>query len=197
MFVVDHLSRQGLEPVSFSLRAGECVALQGPSGAGKSLLLRGLADLDPCEGRVTLDGVERNDMAAPDWRRQVAYVPAEAGWWAATVGGHFDDWTAALPLAAELGLPDDACDWPVAQASTGERQRLALIRALIRSPRVLLLDEPTSGLDAAAVKSVEAMIGARRAGGVAVLWVSHDSAQAGRVATRRLAIEQGRVREAA
>jgi len=197
MFVVDHLNRGGLEPVSLTLRAGECVSLQGPSGAGKSLLLRGLADLDPCAGRVTLDGVERNDMTGPEWRRRVAYVPGEAGWWAATVGSHFADWAAASALIAELGLSDAARDWPVAQASTGERQRLALVRALLRTPKVLLLDEPTSGLDAGATAQVEHLIAERQASGVAVLWVSHDPAQAARVATRSLLIEQGRVREAA
>lgn len=196
MFVVDHLSRPGLEPVSLSVRAGECVSLQGASGAGKSLLLRGLADLDPCDGRVTLEGVDRWDMSGPEWRRQVAYVPAEAGWWASLIGTHFDDWPSVLALVTALDLPDVARDWPVAQASTGERQRLALVRALAKSPRVLLLDEPTSGLDAEATRRVEDMVAARRADGVAVLWVSHDPVQAARVATRSLTIEHGRVSKA-
>jgi len=196
MFVVSDLARPGLEPTSFTLNAGECIAVRGASGSGKSLLLRGLADLDDCSGQVTLDEIERNDMSGPEWRRQVAYVPAEAGWWASLIGSHFDDWSEVLPLATEMGLPEAACDWPVAQASTGERQRLALARALIKSPKVLLLDEPTSGLDTGTTAIVENLIARRRENGAAVLWVSHDPAQAKRIATRSLVVEQGRVQEA-
>jgi len=59
MLAVRNLTRPGLEPTSFELAAGECVALRGPSGAGKTLLLRALADLDPNEGEVALDGTPR------------------------------------------------------------------------------------------------------------------------------------------
>ena len=59
MLSVRNLSRPGLEPTSFEVGAGECVALRGPSGAGKSLLLRALADLDPSEGEVRLGDRER------------------------------------------------------------------------------------------------------------------------------------------
>jgi len=196
MFVVSDLARPGLEPTSFTLNAGECIAVRGASGSGKSLLLRGLVDLDECSGRVSLNDIERSDMSGPEWRRQVAYVPAEAGWWASLIGSHFDDWSGVLPLISEMGLPEAACDWPVAQVSTGERQRLALARALDKSPRVLLLDEPTSGLDTETTAIVENLIARRRDDGVAVLWVSHDPAQAKRVASRSLVVEQGRVREA-
>ena len=85
MLSVTDLTRLELGPLSFSVEAGECLALRGPSGAGKSLLLRAIADLDPNEGRVSLDGESREDMPAPDWRRRVAYLAAEAGWWADTV----------------------------------------------------------------------------------------------------------------
>ena len=77
------------------------------------------------------------------------------------------------------------------------RQRLALVRALVRRPRVLLLDEPTAALDAAARTAVEEMLAARRAEGVAMLWVTHDADQAHRVASRRLVLVAGRVAEAA
>ena len=56
------------------------------------------ADLDPNDGRVTLNGEDRALIPAPLWRRRVAYVPAEPGWWADTVGEHFDNWPNALPL---------------------------------------------------------------------------------------------------
>ena len=197
MLIVRGLRRPGLEPASFDLADGECLAMRGPSGAGKSLLLRALSDLDPNKGEASLDGQAREAMAAPQWRRLVTYLPAESGWWAGTVGAHFADWRAAEPMAVALGLPPACRDWPVAQLSTGERQRLALIRALVQHPRVLLLDEPTGGLDEAARTAVEQMIAAELAQGVGALWVTHDAAQARRLARRCLFVEQGRVTEGA
>jgi putative ABC transport system ATP-binding protein len=150
-----------LKPASFSLSAGEAIAVRGPSGAGKTLLLRAIADLDPNEGLVTLDGRERSTIGGPEWRCLVGYVPAEPGWWADTVGEHFGEWEAALSLVRELGLREAAKAWPIAQLSTGERLRLALVRALMARPRVLLLDEPTAALDPASVTAVEALITTR------------------------------------
>src|SRR5215472_8120530 len=82
-----------LKPVSLSLSTGECIAVQGPSGAGKTLLLRAIADLDPNEGLLCLDGRDRSIIAGPEWSRLVGYVPAEPGWWADTVCKHFNEWT--------------------------------------------------------------------------------------------------------
>ena len=186
---------------SFEPAAGECVALHGPSGSGKTQLLRALADFDPNEGTVLLDGTPREAVPAPIWRRRVAYLPAEPGWWADTVGEHVPDWTAAAPLAGRLGLPPARGAWPVQRFSAGERQRLALVRALAGvpppSPRVLLLDEPTAGLDAASAAAVEALVAERRtAVGTGVVWVTHDAAQAHRVARRWLLLRDGRLEEA-
>ncbi len=69
MLDVRGLRRPGLGPVDLTLAAGECVALSGPSGAGKSLLLRAIADLDPSDGEVSLDGTAREAIPAPAWRR--------------------------------------------------------------------------------------------------------------------------------
>lgn len=195
MLAVRDLHRPGLLDASFELADGECIAVRGPSGSGKTLLLRAMADLDPSDGTVLLDDGSRDAMPAPEWRAQVIYVPAEPGWWAETVGAHFADWTAAAPLAEALGLSPSCRDWPIERLSTGERQRLALIRALVNQPRVLLLDEPTSGLDAKSVEAVENLILERVAGGVSVVWVTHDASQAHRVAQRCLLVEQGRVSE--
>jgi putative ABC transport system ATP-binding protein len=126
-----------LKAASFSLSAGECVAVRGPSGAGKTLLLRAIADLDPNEGLVCLDGHDRSMIAGPEWRRLVGYVPAEPGWWAETVGEHFSEWTAALALVRDLGFPGEAKAWPITRPSTGERLRLALVRALMLRPKVV------------------------------------------------------------
>ena len=195
MLSVRALSRPGLEPASFDLAAGEGVAVRGGSGSGKSLLLRAIADLDPNHGRLSLDGRARESMSGPEWRRLVIYVPAEPGWWAETVGGHFTDWDAAAPLAAALGLAAGCRDWPVSRLSTGERQRLALVRALVRQPRVLLLDEPTSGLDHVTAAAAETLVARHREAGGATLWVTHDPAQAARIASRLLMVEAGRVCE--
>ena len=174
--------------VSFDLQDGECVALQGPSGVGKTLLLRSIADLDPNEGTVKLDGTLREAMPAPAWRRQVTYLAAEPGWWSDTVQEHFTAWDDAMPLVTRLGLPDDCGPWPIQRLSTGERQRLGLVRALMLHSRVLLLDEPTSALDAASAAAVESLIAERASSGTSVVWSTHDNAQARRVASRIFAM---------
>ena len=197
MLQVHDLRTSILKPASFSLSAGEAIAVRGPSGAGKTLLLRAVADLDPNEGLVTLDGRDRSTMPGPEWRRLVGYVPAEPGWWADTVGEHFGDWTSALALVRDLGFPNETKAWPITRLSTGERLRLALVRALMMRPGVLLLDEPTAALDIASVAAVESLIKARMRMGLAVLWVTHDAEQAKRVAHRLLVVEAGQVREEA
>jgi putative ABC transport system ATP-binding protein len=197
MLDVRNLQRLTLGPVDLSIGAREVVALQGASGSGKTMLMRALADLDPAQGQVTLDGVDREAMTGPDWRRAVAWVPAEAGWWAETIREHFSDWAATASLIEELDLPSDCGDWAVSRASTGERQRLALIRAIVLQPRVLLLDEPTSGLDGYSVARVEALIARLADNGTAVLWTTHDNDQARRVASRTLFLKDGKPGEAA
>jgi len=195
MLSVANLHRPGLVTASFDLADGECLAVRGPSGAGKTLLLRAIADLDPNDGVVTLDGQSRAEMPAPQWRRLVTYVPAESGWWAETVGAHFPDWAGAAALMEAFGLTAVSRQTPIQRLSTGERQRFALIRALLLRPRVVLLDEPTSGLDAEAAAAVENQIAKRLAEGASAMWVTHDAAQAKRVALRCLKVEHGVVTE--
>jgi phosphate-transporting ATPase len=192
---VRDLRTKVLKPASFSLAAGECIAVKGPSGSGKTLLLRAIADLDPNQGLVSLEGRDRSTIPAPEWRRLVGYVPAEPGWWAETVGEHFGGWTAAAAVLKNLGFPEETKSWPITRLSTGERLRLALVRALIIRPKVLLLDEPTAALDSASVAAVESLIATRIRAGLAVLWVTHDAGQARRIARRQLAVEAGSVRE--
>ena len=193
MLSATNIRRLTLGPLDLTLQSGEVVALQGESGSGKTLLMRALADLDPCEGDVTLNGTNREAISGPDWRKSVAWVPAEAGWWAETIHDHFAEPDKAVPLMGELGLPGDCLSWPVARASTGERQRLALIRAVIQDPKVLLLDEPTSGLDSTSVSKVEALVTKLAGDGAAVLWVTHDDAQYHRVGSRYLRISGGKL----
>jgi ABC-type iron transport system FetAB ATPase subunit len=195
LFSLRRLVRPGLTIEPFELAAGECLAVTGPSGAGKSLLLRAIADLDPNDGEILLDGISREAVSGPAWRRQASYVAADSGWWGETVGSHFTDGervTALLPAAL---MPVESLAWPVARLSTGERQRLAILRALVQRPRLLLLDEPTSGLDPAAAAAVEALLAMELARGTAILMVTHDPAQAARLAKRRLRVEAGQARE--
>jgi putative ABC transport system ATP-binding protein len=190
MLTVQALRRLHIS-VSFDLHNGECVALQGPSGVGKSLLLRAIADLDPNEGTVKLDGMLRETVPAPRWRSQVTYVAAEPGWWGDTVRQHFSAWDQAVPLVERLGLPPDCETWNIRTLSTGEKQRLGLIRALMLRSRVLLLDEPTSALDATSTATVEAIIAERVSTGTGVIWSTHDGAQARRVASRLFVMASG------
>lgn len=194
LLTIDALKIAVLAPVSFALTAGECLAVQGPSGSGKTLLLRAIADLDPANGRVALDGRECAEMPGPEWRRRVRFAAAEPGWWDETPRSHFADAEKAEALAASFGVASRTIDQPITELSTGERQRLALVRALLDDPSVLLLDEPTGALDAKATRAVEKHLKARMARGAAIVLVSHDQAQAKRLAKRKLVIANGRAR---
>lgn len=194
MLRIEGLRRPGLAPVDLHVEAGTCVAVTGPSGSGKSLFLRAIADLDPTEGEVFLDGVRRSEMAAPDWRRRVGYLAAEPAWWAATAAAHFPAPVAEARIR-QLGLTAEILDRPVRDLSTGERQRLALLRVLAREPRVTLLDEPTSALDADSRRQAETVLRDGLAGGRVLLLVTHDRELAARLAGRHLDVESGVVRE--
>jgi ABC-type multidrug transport system ATPase subunit len=125
----------------------------------------------------------------------VTYVAAESGWWDERVEAHFSlgaDFTALFPA---VGISTDAWTWPVARLSTGERQRLALLRALSPENRVLLLDEPTSGLDAENTGLVESLLRSRLSAGAAILLVTHDPEQAIRMAARHLEVRDGQLVE--
>jgi ABC-type iron transport system FetAB ATPase subunit len=178
-------------PFDFEVAAGECLAITGPSGSGKSLCLRMIADLDPNEGEVFLDGANRRMFPAPAWRRKAVYNPAEPGWWHERIGDHFrgEEQAFARVMLPRFGLAAGLFDSHVAHLSTGERQRMALVRALaLRSP-VLLLDEPTGALDQDSTAQVEQVLRERLAAGTAILMVTHSAAQAERLAHRHLRME--------
>ena len=193
MLEVRALSRPGLAPVDLDLAAGEALAVLGPSGSGKTLLLRAIADLDPNQGRVSLNGASRESLAAAAWRRRVTYLASEPGWWEVRAGAHFPDPTAAEALLPSVGLCAEILNRPIAELSTGERHRLALVRALVQTPEVLLLDEPTSGLDQDTTRQVEAVLRARVAAGAALLFSTHDEALAKRLGDRALRVREGKV----
>lgn len=192
---LDRLSIGDLAPVDLTLAPGEILCLSGTSGSGKSRLLRAVADLEPHGGEMWLGETAQSSIAGHAWRARVMLVPAESQWWADTVGEHLTE--PCLDDLEALGFAAEVLDWQVARLSSGEKQRLALVRATCRQPSALLLDEPTANLDDATARRAEAWLGARiRARGWPVIWVAHDPAQIDRVADRHRRIVEGRLEEA-
>lgn len=192
---LERLTVGELEAVDLNVSPGAIVCLSGASGSGKSRLLRAVADLEPHGGEVWLAGQAQSTIPAHRWRRQVMLVPAESHWWAETVGEHFAHEPETAELEA-LGLEPEALTWQIGRLSTGEKQRLGLLRAVSREPRVLLLDEPTANLDDATSERVEAWLTSRvRSRGWPALWVAHDQGQIARVAGQHWRIASGRLEE--
>ncbi|MEU3520744.1 thiol reductant ABC exporter subunit CydD [Streptomyces sp. NPDC006654] len=168
--------------------------LTGPSGAGKSTLLRTVAGvLPPLAGHIRSGAVDLGDLDQDRWTRRMAMVPQRPHLFHGTVA---DNLRLARPDAArdrmwyaleQAGAADfvrrlpDGLDAPVgergARLSAGERQRLALARALLREPSLLLLDEPTARLDGESEERVLGALG-RLAGSVTLLVVTHRPAVA-------------------
>jgi ABC-type multidrug transport system ATPase subunit len=193
VLVARDLLRLHVGPVQLHAEAGTCVSVEGRSGSGKSVLLRMLADLDPHAGDCELDGQRCSAIPAPAWRRLVTYVAAEAGWWSDDVAAHFPHAETIAPLLPRVGIAADALTWPVSRLSTGERQRLALLRAFTPANRVLLLDEPTSGLDDESRDLVGQVLRERLAQGTTIVLVTHDPEFARRLATASYEMRDGRL----
>ena len=197
---IQDLRFQQRGPYAFTVGHGECVGLTGPSGSGKTLLLRAIVDLDPHEGRVRLDTTWCHQTAAPDWRRLVGMLPAESCWWFDRVAEHFHAFDKLDPQQlALLNFTPDVGQWEISRLSSGEKQRLALLRLLENQPHALLLDEPTASLDQENSERVEALLTKYQQQHQApVLWVSHDPEQLARLANRQFFMESGgRLREEA
>ena len=206
MLRIEKLKADPLPALSFEIADGQCLAVEGPSGSGKTRLLRAIADLDPAQGLVFLDGVERAEFTAPEWRKRVRYCTAEPAWWTDTPraslavdvpdAARTQDEAALADkrlqrLLATLGLPAQLLDRPIAGLSTGERQRLALVRALLDEPKVVLLDEPTASLDGASAALVDELVRYLLLAGRCVILVSHDPRQVQRLAHIRLQLTGG------
>lgn len=190
MLSIENLKFFHCGPLNISLEPGQCVGVSGESGCGKSLLLRAIADLDEHEGQLLLDNVSADSMPANEWRRQVALLPAESQWWFDTVGEHFSDLDESL--LNQFGFSGDVNDWSIRRMSSGEKQRLTLLRLLLNQPRVLLLDEPTANLDKRNTLIFEQLIAEYlKQHQASAFWVSHDHGQLDRVVDVQFELKDG------
>jgi subfamily B ATP-binding cassette protein MsbA len=199
-----------LRDVSLAARAGEVIALVGPSGAGKSTLASLIARFyDPTAGCVRLDGVDLRDLPLAELRSQIGMVFQDTFLFSATVRdniafgrpGATDDDVVAAAQAANAWefierLPN-GLDTEVGERgmhlSEGQRQRLAIARALLRDPRILILDEPTSALDARSEQLLQGALDALVRGRTTFV-IAHRLATVRR-ADRIVVLDQGRIIE--
>ncbi len=191
--------------VSFTVAAGEIVTLLGPNGAGKSTLARAIAGLvAQREGTIALAGQRITTPAHALVRAGIAFVPQTENVFARmTIRENLEIGAAVLPRARRAArieammtsFPDLAARPGLAagRLSGGQRQMLAIARALIPEPRVLLLDEPSAGLSPALVAGVFTGIARISAQGVAVILVEQNVAAALGIAHRALVLVEGRV----
>ena len=191
-----------VDDVSVEVRSGEVLAIVGPSGSGKSSLLRLLNRLDePTSGTVFFQSTDYREIPPRELRRKVGMVTQRPFLFPGTVyenvsfgprqrGEEFSP-SQAEELLTRVGLGCYAAR-DVTNLSGGEAQRVSLARALANSPIVLLLDEPTSALDEEAKAEVESLIrDIIRETHLTCIVVTHDTAQAARMATRLMRLQGG------
>lgn len=173
--------------------------IMGPNGAGKTLLLRCLHGLiKPDQGQITLGGL--SVAASRDRQAMVFQHPVLLRRTAlqnlafAAPGVAKSEPQRLIEVLESVHLADRA-DQPARMLSGGEQQRLALARALLSKPALLLLDEATASLDPASVVLIESLVKAQSAQGTKVILVSHDQGQARRLADDIVFISDGQVAE--
>jgi heme exporter protein A len=196
-----------LKDLDFEVEAGEFVALLGPNGAGKTTFLRILASLSkPTLGEVTVAGMRLPEEAAGVRRRLgvVSHQPLLYGDLSAEENLHFYGQMYGLAnlggrireVLAITGLAERRSD-PVRTFSRGMQQRLAIGRAILHEPDVLLLDEPHTGLDQDAGQMLDDLLRRVTASGRTVVMTSHDLARAADLATRFDVLSRGAIRASA
>ncbi len=202
--------RPVLEDVDLAIAPGETVAFVGPTGAGKSTMAKLVTRFyDPTEGRVTIDGHDLRDVTMRSLRSQLGVVPQEPFLFAGTIG---DNIAFARPEAGDaeireaverVGLGDvidrmpQGLDTVVHERgqtlSSGERQLIALARAFLARPRVLVLDEATSNLDLQSETKIETALDVLLENRTAIL-IAHRLSTAMR-ADRIAVVDEGRIIE--
>ena len=198
---------RALDAVSFTLARGECVAVLGQNGSGKSTLVRALSTLliyDGGSARVFGHDVAREERAV---RRLVNRVSVEASFFKRLSATENLSYAARFyglgraqtkhqipEILASVGFPVDRARAPMEDLSRGMQQKVALARALLTSPTLLLLDEPTTGLDPRAKREVQAFIGEmRRTHDTTTLLCTHDMVEAEVLADRVGILDGGRL----
>jgi ABC-2 type transport system ATP-binding protein len=193
--------------VSMRLERGDVHGILGANGSGKSTLIRlisGLLTLD--SGRVEVFGhdIERDEMAVKRLINRVSVdaaffkklSPMENLLFAARLYG-LDGRTAkreAIAILARLGISEKRIDRPIEQMSRGMQQKVAIARALLTSPTLLLLDEPTTGLDPRSKLDVQAFIEElRETHDATIVLTTHDLAEAERLCGRITILNDGRI----
>jgi ATP-binding cassette subfamily C protein PrsD len=182
-----------LHDVAFSLRGGQGLGVIGPSASGKSSLARVLVGVwAPLRGKVRLDGAGLDQWAPEELGKHIGYLPQDVELFAGTVGqniSRFEDNASSVEIikaARSAGVHDmivqlpDGYNTQIGEAgailSSGQRQRIALARALYREPFLVVLDEPNSNLDSDGDRALaQAILGVRMRGGIVVV-VAHRPA---------------------
>ena len=192
-----------IDRIDLTIEQSKRTIIMGPNGAGKSLLLRLLHGLlTPTEGEICWGEIPRIDQA----RQRQALVFQRPVLLRRSVGANLRfalklrRYTRAereerLRHILELASLSHLVDRPARVLSQGEQQRVAIARALVLEPEVLLLDEPTVSLDPASVEAIEELILAAHRRGTKIILVTHNMAQARRLADEVVFLEQGRVVE--
>ena len=200
---------EALKNVNFSVEEGEYIAIMGESGSGKTTLLNILAALDkPTAGSVLLDGKELaniKESAVAQFRRDnLGFVFQEFNLLdnftvedniflpLVLAGKTYDEMHSRIvPIAKKLGIAELLKKYPY-EISGGQKQRAAVARALITSPRIILADEPTGALDSKATDELLRLFGEINRSGQTILMVTH-SVKAASHASRVLFIKDGEV----
>jgi heme exporter protein A len=194
--------RKAVSRVSLSLRSGDILGLLGPNGAGKSTLLGMLATLvAPTSGSVTYGGFKSGDRGQAI-RGRIGVLAHELHLYPELTARQnleffarlhgLDDLNLVSAALESAGLSDRGDD-QVASFSRGMRQRLALERALLHRPRLLLLDEPFTGLDDRAVRIVAARLTRIAAEGAIIVLATHDLDVADGLISRMAVVRNGRL----
>jgi branched-chain amino acid transport system ATP-binding protein len=193
--------------VSLSLREGEILTIVGPNGAGKTTLVNAIAGLLPARsGRISVDGSDVTSAAAHEVsRHRVAIVPEDRRIFPdMSVRDNLDIGAFRRPLRAGaesrreevyslFPILRERVSQPAGNLSGGEQQQLAIGRALMSEPRLLLLDEPSLGLAPVLVDEVFGVIESINASGVSVLLVEQEITRALGVAHRGYLLAEGRI----
>jgi branched-chain amino acid transport system ATP-binding protein len=200
---VCHGQLEAVSGVSLSVAAGEVVAIIGANGAGKSTLLRTIAGLhSPVEGSVIFDGKDITHLGperrvasglvlVPEGRRLFPSLNVEENLLAGRYRGRPGAWDMDRVLSLFPWMHERRRQ-PASQLSGGEQQAVAIARALLANPRVLLLDEPSLGLSPLALRRIYSVLPELVSSGLGILLVEQDVRQALRVADRLQCLLEGR-----